>query len=155
MRDRILPVEVCAMIAFLCAVLVGCSMVLCKEKIVENWRKRFIQKAKRRKTCAEAFLIKKEAGPDGECAVTYEYQVGRRKYHKKVTFDSWKEYNSKIIVYYNAISPGQGRCEEVKKSYGIGLNVFGGSFLTLILVFFLECVFDRNNVFGESMDMLN
>lgn len=151
-----MSVEICAIIAFLCAVLVGCSMVLRKEKIVEDWRSRFIRKAKRRKTCAEAFMIKKEEGQGGECAVTYEYQVGKRKYHKKVTFNSDKQYKSKIIVYYNAKSPAQGICEEVKENYSIGLNIFGWSLLTLILVFFiLECVFDRNNIFGESMDMVS
>ena len=151
-----MPVILCAMIAFACAVFVGVMTFLRREKIERNWRKRLIRKAKRHGRCAEAFMIQRETGKNKEQIITYEYEVGKNKFRKKIVFDPDMSYSNKITVYYNANSPSFGVCEEWKETHdGIGLSVFGWSFLTLIGVFFvLECTVGRHNgLWNDEMEM--
>lgn len=129
-----MSVESCALIAFLCAILVGIIMFRRRENISENWRRKFIRKAKRRGAHAEEFMIKKEDRPTGGCMVTYEYQVGRTKYRKKITYDSGTEYPKKLVVYYAPKNPVQGMFGEIKESYSVG-------FMFLLVLFNIDCGF--------------
>lgn len=150
-----MSVETCTTIAILCAAFAGFLVFLRREKVEENWKRRFIKKAKNRGAYADAFTIKKEARSDGRYAVIYEYQVGINKYRKKIIYDSGTEYSNKIIIYYNPKNPAQGVCMEMKELYGAGLHILGWSFFTWIAVFFvLECTFGRDNMLGDKMDIL-
>ena len=101
-------------------------------------------------------MIQRETGKNKEQIITYEYEVGKNKFRKKIVFDPDMSYSNKITVYYNANSPSFGVCEEWKETHdGIGLSVFGWYFLTLIGVFFvLECTVGRHNgLWNDEMEM--
>ena len=146
-----MSVESCALLALLCAIGVGTITFIRRDNIAENWRKKFIRKAKRHGTHVEAYMTKKEERPNGSCRVTYEYQVGRTKYRKNITYDSGVEYHKKLVVYYAPKNPAQGMFEEIRESYSAGIHVFCWSFLTLILVFWgLEAVSGSQNLPGSD-----
>lgn len=141
------------MVAFACAALVGVIGFLRREKSAENWRKRFIRKAKRRGASAEAFTIKKEERADGGTSVTYEYEVGRNKYRKTVAYAPETDYSNRIIVYYDPKAPGQGVCEESKEVRGVGLNIAAKSFVTFFVVLLgTEIAFGGNELLGGDAD---
>lgn len=146
-----MSVKICALIAFLCAALVGTIVFRNRENISENWKRKFIRKAKKHGTYVEAFMTKKEDCPAGGCMVTYEYQVGGAKYSKRITYDVGIEYHKKLVVYYALNNPAQGMFEEIKESYSVGFHVFCWSFLTLILAFGgLELILGDPNLLGND-----
>lgn len=151
-----MSVELCALIAVACAALVGIITYKRREKIESNWRKRLVRKAKKHKSYAEAFMVQRETGPNREQIITYEYEVGKSKYRKKITYGPYENYSNRIIVYYKVQAPAFGVCEErAETNDHIGLSVFGWSFLTLMGTFIvLECTVGRHNsMWNEELEM--
>ena len=117
-------VDIYAMIALGFAVLVGCLGFMKRRSIAENWKKRFIRKAKRHGSYIEAVAVKNEERANGSYSTVYEYQVDKNKYRKKITCHWGNECGDRIIIYYNRKNPWQGVCEEITETQGVGIYIF-------------------------------